>query len=171
MGLSNELSCEAGSFSCCHLNPCRCFQSEIRGLFPRAGTLGCVVCHRVHQLLSRWPAAALPSPLHNLPPCWVCQPLRVCLPPPSKSSPPRLRVSAPPTGLGEFLFFISLVVGLPYSRFSVSSGSFLFLNCCCPSFGCARRHSVSTYPSILVRSPDLLFLKQVPLTFHVIMAW
>ena len=33
--------------------------------------------------------------------------------------------------------------------FSVSSGCFLFLNCCCPSFGCARRHSVSTYASIL----------------------
>ena len=34
-------------------------------------------------------------------------------------------------------------------RFSVSSGCFLFLNCCCPSFGCVRRHSVSTYASIL----------------------
>ena len=30
VGLSNELSCEAGSFSCC-LNPHRCFQSEISG--------------------------------------------------------------------------------------------------------------------------------------------
>ena len=27
-------------------------------------------------------------------------------------------------------------------RFSVSSGCVLFLNCYCPSFGCARRHSV-----------------------------
>ena len=27
VGLSNELSCEAGSFSYCHLNPHRCFQS------------------------------------------------------------------------------------------------------------------------------------------------
>ena len=35
--------------------------------------------------------------------------------------------------------------------FSVSSGCFLFLNCC-PSFGCARRHSVSTYASILAGS-------------------
>ena len=33
--------------------------------------------------------------------------------------------------------------------FSVSSGWFSFLNCCCP-FGCARRHSVSTYAVILV---------------------
>ena len=43
-------------------------------------------------------------------------------------------------------------------RFSVSSGCFLFLNCCCP-FGCARRRSVSTYASILVSS-FFLFLKQ-----------
>ena len=28
-GLSNELSCEAGSFSCCGLKPHRCFQSVI----------------------------------------------------------------------------------------------------------------------------------------------
>ena len=40
-------------------------------------------------------------------------------------------------------------------RFSVSSGCFLFLNCC-PSLGCARRHSVSTYASILAGSPILL---------------
>ena len=33
-------------------------------------------------------------------------------------------------------------------RTSCSSGCFLFLNCCCPSFGCGRRHSVSTYASI-----------------------
>ena len=43
-------------------------------------------------------------------------------------------------------------------RFSVSSGCFLILNCC-PSFGCARRCSVSTYASILARSPYSHFLK------------
>ena len=37
-------------------------------------------------------------------------------------------------------------------RFSVSSGCFLFLNSC-PSFGCTRRCSVSTYASILAGSP------------------
>ena len=42
-------------------------------------------------------------------------------------------------------------------RFSVSSGCFLFLNCCCPSFGCARKRSVSTYASILAGSPHLFF--------------
>ena len=31
MGLSNDLSCEAGSLSCCRPNPHRCFQSEVWG--------------------------------------------------------------------------------------------------------------------------------------------
>ena len=50
----------------------------------------------------------LPCLFHNLPclcvqpPCW-------------ESSPPRLPISAPPTILDECLFFISLIVGLPYS--------------------------------------------------------
>ena len=43
-------------------------------------------------------------------------------------------------------------------RFSISSGCFLFLNCCCPSFGYARRHSVSTYAFILAGSPKLLMI-------------
>ena len=46
-------------------------------------------------------------------------------------------VSAPPTGLDECLFFISLVSDFLAIRFSVSSG-------------CARRRSVSTYAAILV---------------------
>ena len=46
-------------------------------------------------------------------------------------------VSAPPTGLGECLFFISLVSDSLAVRFFVSSG-------------CARRCSVSTYAAILV---------------------
>ena len=36
MGLSNDLSCEAGSFSCCHPNPHGCFHSE--------RCLSCTVC-------------------------------------------------------------------------------------------------------------------------------
>ena len=51
--------------------------------------------------------------------------------------PPRLPVSAPPTGLDESFFFISLVSDFLPVRFSVSSG-------------CVRRRSVSTYASILV---------------------
>ena len=64
----------------------------------------------VGQPLPRQPAAALPTPLHNPPPHWVCQSPSCC-----KSSPPRLSISAPPTGLDECFFFISLVVGLPCS--------------------------------------------------------
>ena len=51
----------------------------------------------------------------------------------------RLPVSAPPTGLDECLFFMSLVSDFLAIRFSVSSG-------------CARRRSVSTYAAILVLS-------------------
>ena len=46
-------------------------------------------------------------------------------------------VSAPPTGLDECLFCVSLVSDPLALRFSVSSG-------------CARRRSVSTYAAILV---------------------
>ena len=46
-------------------------------------------------------------------------------------------VSAPPTGLDDCLFFISLVSDPLAVQFSVSSG-------------CARRRSVSTYTAILV---------------------
>ena len=49
-------------------------------------------------------------------------------------------VSAPPTGLDECLFFISLVSDPLAVRFCVSSG-------------CARRRSVSTYAAILVPPP------------------
>ena len=51
------------------------------------------------------------------------------------SAPPA--VYAPPTGLDECLFFISLVLDFLAVRFSVCSG-------------CARRRSVSTYATILV---------------------
>ena len=56
-------------------------------------------------------------------------------------------VSAPPTGLDECLFFISLVSDPLAVHFSVSSG-------------CARRRSVSTYAAILVPSPIMSFCTQ-----------
>ena len=46
-------------------------------------------------------------------------------------------ISAPPTGLDVYFFFIYLVLDFLAVRFSVSSG-------------CARRRSVSTYAAILV---------------------
>ena len=42
MGLSNDLSCEAGSLSCCLPNPHRRFQSEV--------CLGCTVCFTPRHL-------------------------------------------------------------------------------------------------------------------------
>ena len=105
-----------------------------------------------------------------LPPVYLCTivgPLGYCLPRSShtllllwiwpscpKSCAPQLPVSAHPTSLDKFFFFISLVVGLPCgSIFCQFCLFFLFLNCCCPSFACARRLSVSTYASILAGSP------------------
>ena len=55
-------------------------------------------------------AAPWPAPFHNPLPLWVRQP-----PPCCESSPPRLPVSTPPTGLDECFFFISLVVKLLHS--------------------------------------------------------
>ena len=67
---------------------------------------------------------------------------------------PQLPISAPPSGLDECFFFISLVVRLPYSSVLCQFWLFfLFLNCFCSSFGCGKRHSVSTYASILARNP------------------
>ena len=48
----------------------------------------------------------------------------------------QLPISAPPTGLDEYLFFISLVSDFLAVRFSVSSG-------------CVRKRSVSSYTAIL----------------------
>ena len=91
---------------------------------------------------------------------WDCplhQPLPCCKSslPGCVTSSPQLPVSAPPTGLDECFFFNSLVVGLPYSLIFCQFWLFFgFLICCCPSFCCARRHSVSTGASILVGSSN-----------------
>ena len=65
-------------------------------------------------------------------------------------SPPLLLVWVSVSSLTPWLLDFHTV------RFSVSSDCFLLLNCC-PSFGCARRHSVSTYASILAGSPCFYF--------------
>ena len=133
--------------------PTGVFNQSFEALFPHAGTLGCTVCHPAHQLLPRRPAVALPTPLHNQPPCWVCL-LCPCL----ESSPPLLPVWMNVSSLSPWLSDFHTV------RLSVSSGCFLVLNCCCPSFGCARRQSASTYSSILAGSPafySFFFFKQV----------
>ena len=68
-----------------------------------------------------------------------------------------LPISAPPIGLDECFFFISLVVGLPCSSIFCQFWLFFVFNCC-PPFGCVRSHSVSTYASILAGSPTFLHL-------------
>ena len=131
MGLSNDLSCEAGSLSCCCPNPHRHFQSEV--------CLGCVVCFTPRHLsgLSVRECGAAGSASGHCLSCWSHTPPVSVPPRPRESSLPRLPVSTPPTGLDECLFFISLVSDFLAVRFSFSSG-------------CARRHSVSTYAAILV---------------------
>ena len=70
---------------------------------------------------------------------------------PSGLSPPLLLVWLNVSSLSHWLSDFHTV------QFSVSSVWFLFLNCYCPSFGCARRHSVSTCTSILARNPRECF--------------
>ena len=122
------------------------FNQRFEALFPPAGTLGCVVCHRVHQLQLCPPRFTI----HHL----VWSSLPSCLPPPLL--PVWMNVSSLSPWLSDFHTV----------RFSVSSGCFLFLNCC-PSFGCARRHSVSTYTSILAGSPFLSSINKKIRTAHV----
>ena len=150
MGLSSELFCEAGSFSDAASTTTGVFSQWFEALFSHAGTLGCAVCHRVLQLLRRLLAAALPTLLHNPPPLRVCHPPLPCGESslPTCPSPTLLPVWVNVSSLTPWLLDFHTV------RFSVSSGCFLFLNCCL-SFGWARRHSVSTYASILAGSGSL----------------
>ena len=109
-------------------SPSVVFNQRLEVLFPRAGALGCTVCLAPPPFLlvylcanvgpqglsatTPWGllAAAWPALLHLPPPLCVRQLLPCC-----ESSPPQISISAPPTGLDECFFFISLVVGLPYS--------------------------------------------------------
>ena len=101
MGLSNKLSCRAGSFSCCCLNPTGVFSLRFEASFPCAGALGCVVYFS--------PQLFLPESAHE---CGTTHSTSRDL---LRVLSARLPVSAPPTGLDECVFFNSLVVGLPYS--------------------------------------------------------
>ena len=130
--------------------PMGVFNQWFKALFPHTETLGCAVCLWVLQLLPCQLATALTTQIHNLPPCWVHQPLPCC-----EFSLPWLPVSTPPTGLDEC--FNSLVVRLPHSSIFCQFWLLLFSNCCCPSLGCVRRHSVSPYAFILAGSPEIHF--------------
>ena len=127
--------------------PTRVFNQRFEALFPRTGTLGCRVCQPVHQLLPCRPAAALPSPLHNLPPPGsashrlVMSPLR----PAAHLCPPLLPVWVSVSSLSPWLSDFHTV------RFSVTAHCFFVFKLLL-SFCCVRRHSVSTYVSILAGS-------------------
>ena len=101
--------------------PTGVFSQWFEALFPQAGTLGCEVCHPVHQLLPCRPAATLPTPLHNPPPRWVCQ-----QPPcwesssPGCLSPPLLQVWMHASSLSPWFSDFHTV------QFSVSSSCFCF---------------------------------------------
>ena len=149
MGLSNNLSCEAGSLSYCRPTPTGVFNQRFEALFPHAGALGCVVCFAPRHLsgLSVCECGATecaPAPFvphsASLGPATATRVL---------SAP--VAISAPPTGLDECLFFIYLVSDFLAIRFSVSSG-------------CARRRSVYTYTAILVLLPFHLNFNYVVLT-------
>ena len=134
MGLSNDLSCEAGSLSCCRPNPHGHFQSEVRGFISPHWSPGlrCLLCSPlfvlVYLCMNVGPQGLL---VVRLPAPFV---------PHSTSLGPAMAtrvLSAPPTSLDVCFFFIYLVLDFLAIRFSVSSG-------------CARRRSVSTYAAILV---------------------
>ena len=143
--------------------PTGVFNQRFEALFHRTGALGCVVCFAPPPGppgLSMCECGAegcascsLACPI--APPRWVCQRCLASSPlHPGCPSPPLLPVGMNVSSLSPWLFDFHAV------RFSVSSCCFLFLNCC-PSFGCARRHSVSTYASILARSPRFVILKVI----------
>ena len=110
-----------------------------------AGSTSCCLAPQSATSLGL-PATILPTLFLQLPPCHESS-LPGC------PSLPLLQVCVNVSSLIPCLSDFHTV------RFSVSSGCFLFINCYCPSFGCARRHSVSTYTSTLARSASLsLFL-------------
>ena len=173
MGLSNDLSCEAGSFSCCRVNPHGCFQSEVwvflspswspglRGLFrslavpPGLSTCECGVVGSA----SCCTACPVPSTIRqSLGLASLPQVLSV---PAARLYPPLL-VWTTVSSLSPWLSDFRAV------WFSVSSGWFLLLDCC-PSFGCVRRHIVSTYTSILNSQKSILmFLKWTSMKLDVL---
>ena len=137
----------------------------MRLYFPSSGTLGCSV----------WPGAGI-SHSPGVPPGFYVPHVNVGLPVPwatttaslqpphycnTTSTPPQLCPSCMNTRLDEYLFFKSLVVRPPYS--SIFWQFWLFFKVSCdPSYGCARRQSMSTYTSILARGPNsCLILKCV----------
>ena len=102
VGLSNELSCEAGSFSCCCLNLPRCFQPEIWGVISPNWNPGL-------RGLFRSPVVPPGLSAHE---CETAQFAIRCL---TESTSWGLAFPSPPPCLDEWFFVNSLVVGFPDS--------------------------------------------------------
>ena len=121
MGLSNELSCETGSFFHCH-NPHRFFQSEVLMLhFPTmepwvAQSVSLHSCSSQLIHTQMWD-----HPLCQPPPCLIHQ-----LVPCHESSPPQLPISAPPNGL-DISSLTPWLLDFHTVRFSGISGCILLL--------------------------------------------
>ena len=121
MGLSNELSCEAGSFSRC-LNPHRFF--SVRGfeaLFPCTGTLNFMICLTPQLFLPVISTQMWDCQVLQLPPC--CESSL-----PGCSSPPLLRVWMNVSSLTPWLVNFHTV------QFTGTSCCLLFLNLLLPFF-------------------------------------
>ena len=121
MGLSNKLSCEVGSLFHCH-NAYRFFQSEVLRLYmpvlePWVGqpvSLPSCSFWFIHMQMC---AVTTCSASHYLTSSLSCHFDHPCPPALALTQifSAQLPISAPPTILDECVFFISLVVELPYS--------------------------------------------------------
>ena len=122
MGLSNELSCEAGSFSHCPTTPTGVFSQRFEALFPGAGTLGCAVCLTPQLFLPVYLPANVESPSPKS---------AASLSPPAAALPSSLLGCPSPSFLPVWMSVSSLTPLLwdfHTVQFSVSSGCLLFLN-------------------------------------------
>ena len=161
MDLSNDSPMRLGVSPAATSTPTGVFNQRLEVLFPRAGALGCAVCFAPPPFLlvylctnvGSWGSAScctacpVRSTIRHVSGSGCVAESPVC---PGCPSPPLLPVWMNVSFLSPWLSDFRVV------RFSVSSGCFLFLNCCCPSFGCVKRRSVSTYASILVFSRMLV---------------
>ena len=145
--------------------PTGVFNQMFEALFSHPGALGCVVSFTpppfllVYLCANVGPrgllAAALPAPFHNPLPCWVHQP-----PPCCKSSLPWLPISAPPTGLDECFFFISLVVGLPYRSTFCQFWLFFVFKLLSFFWLCKEAPCVYLHLHLGQKLPEVVFLRQ-----------
>ena len=112
--------------------------------------LGSTSCSFLASCSRACPAPQSSTLLH--PPA-VVLPTPVLLPPCCRESSPASCASLPllPVWM-DVSSLITWFSDFHTVQFSVSSYWLLFLNCCSCSFGCERRHSVSTYTTILARS-------------------